>query len=179
MAENVSKDIFASPLNYDYLVHQCNCLTIKSHGFSELVGLAFGQEADVYATRQPVPGQNLSMVETRGFPGTVTILPTNQTQVHVVALFGQWAPGSLTSPWPAKYVLFKREAETATQRERWFKMALMDLEMQLPDGCRVAFPWQIGCGLAGGDWDTYASMIHVFAERIKARGIVVQIYKKD
>lgn len=27
-----------------------------------------------------------------------------------------------------------------------------------------AFPWLVGCGLAGGDWETYHSMIESFAE---------------
>jgi len=180
MAEDVSADIFADPSRYDYLVHQCNCLTVKSHGFSELVAQHFGQDADIYATRTLAPrAKNLAMIEGRGFPGTVTVLEPAGTRVKIVALFGQWAPGSLISPWPSQYPKFRRNTEeTAQKREHWFKMALFDLEYHIPDGARLAFPWQIGCGLAGGDWVTYREMIDAFATRIKPRGCIVFIYYK-
>ena len=39
------------------------------------------------------------------------------------------------------------------------------MENRQPRFKQLAFPQEIGCGLAGGDWPTYKEMITVFAHR--------------
>ena len=44
---------------------------------------------------------------------------------------------------------------------------------ELPELESVAFPYQIGCGLAGGDWKQYRAALEDFAERVKERNVKV------
>ena len=43
--------------------------------------------------------------------------------------------------------------------------------------CRngVAFPWNIGCGLAGGDWHRYSDVLAGFANTVPFRTLVIKI----
>ena len=91
-------------------------------------------------------------------PGTIRVLPPPDQHGHgrergVVALFGQRHPGSRLDP---------DRQETKQMRERWFSQCLGELA-RVPGLRSVAFPSQIGCGLAGGDWPTYESMLADFA----------------
>jgi hypothetical protein len=56
------------------------------------------------------------------------------------------------------------------QRLKWFKATLKQIA-QLPELESVAFPYQIGCGLAGGDWKQYRAALEEFAERVKERNV--------
>jgi hypothetical protein len=38
---------------------------------------------------------------------------------------------------------------------------------ELPKGASYAFPWLIGCGIAGGDWGKYVTMLKGFEEYIE------------
>jgi O-acetyl-ADP-ribose deacetylase (regulator of RNase III) len=38
----------------------------------------------------------------------------------------------------------------------------------------IAFPYRIGCGLAGGDWDIVLKMIENFADNIKPKVVIVK-----
>ena len=54
------------------------------------------------------------------------------------------------------------------QREAWFGSSLQALAMKLSGVAgeqrqSVAFPCEVGCGLAGGDWAAYRRMIECFA----------------
>ena len=42
-----------------------------------------------------------------------------------------------------------------------------------PDG--IAFPWHIGCGLAGGSWEKYSGILHGFACNVPVPVFVVQL----
>ena len=51
-------------------------------------------------------------------------------------------------------------------REAWFAQALDELARQPAIAQRhqsIAFPAEIGCGLAGGDWAAYHAMLERFA----------------
>lgn len=64
--------------------------------------------------------------------------------------------------------MYKEHSElkdTYEQRETWFGEALADLATQLKEEKEtVAFPYKIGCGLAGGNWEKYRAMIEKFDE---------------
>ena len=56
--------------------------------------------------------------------------------------------------------------DTHQERERWFQQCLDELGQC--DSCQnLAFPYKIGCGLAGGNWDRYLPMIKNFAVKYK------------
>ena len=87
-------------------------------------------------------------------------------------LFAQDVPGKLE--WkPYAYGKLTRE-ETQKIREKWFVEALTKLtELDLKKES-IAFPYQIGCGLAGGVWKNYRRHIEDFAKRT---GVDVTIYR--
>jgi hypothetical protein len=78
---------------------------------------------------------------------------------------GQFYPG----------VASEKSMETPQMRHGWFVSALMKIQ-DIPDLESVAFPYKIGCGLAGGNWEFYRSCIDTLAEATPAK---VSIYKLE
>lgn len=160
----VKGDLLTHPC--DLIVHQCNCLTITSAGLATDIFKLY-PEADLYSKRRSIPNQKLAIPEDRGVPGTCVITG------HIAAIFGQWRPGKVNSRYHHAYpehVL----TETNKQRVFWFQQGLQHLEDQLKAQeprlnmqvvKTVAFPYLIGCGLAGGDWQVYLAHIADFAHR--------------
>lgn len=68
----------------------------------------------------------------------------------VINLVGQYRPGG------------PKQNETRIQREQWFQQGLLKIQ-DIADLQSIAFPYNIGCGLAGGTWDNYKKMIDQFA----------------
>ena len=58
------------------------------------------------------------------------------------------------------------------ERERWFAQCLEELG-QCDSYQNLAFPYQIGCGLAGGNWSRYLAMIQDFAVKYKKHVTIV------
>jgi len=117
-----------------FLVHQTNCVTTRGRGLSAAMFRRFPQ-ANVYRQRGPRT------------PGTVKVIG------RVVNLFGQHRPGKAPTP------------EIRHQRLRWFQQgleALLPIVMAAPNAS-VAFPYRIGCGLAGGSWPAYQTVLNKFA----------------
>lgn len=139
-----------------YIVQQCNCYTVRGHGLSKTIADRYGPPADPYTSRRPMGTRNLAIPEDRDKPGTVRILAD-----RVVCLFAQLCPGK-----PHRFASYPNyQMDTTVQRVRWFKQCLEELERLGPTS--LAFPWTIGCGLAGGNWFTYRAMIEDFAEKSK------------
>ena len=173
----------------DAIVHQCNCLTVKAHGLSAQIARKYPW-ADVYryrrsqeSSRRPFwrPGvRNLAIPEDQKEPGTIQILRNPEIDIvknsngethlvpkkpDVIALYAQWnfgkgkkgcGPCKMCSPY----------RDTPQERERWFAQCLEELG-QCDSYQNLAFPYQIGCGLAGGNWSRYLAMIQDFAVKYK------------
>jgi hypothetical protein len=77
-------------------------------------------------------------------------------------MLGQYYPG-------CKYPTSKKDGKPA--RLAYFESCLK--QMKALDG-DFAFPWRIGCGAAGGDWDLYLELIEKFSNEIDGE---VRIYK--
>lgn len=89
-------------------------------------------------------------------PGTIVIRGGSGGQRGVVNLFGQEKPGKPTG------------AESRATREGWFESglnSLIEINSTMSLGS-VAFPYGIGCGLAGGTWANYEAMITAFAQQV-------------
>jgi hypothetical protein len=54
-----------------------------------------------------------------------------------------------------------------------FKKCLAQIGEALQERDTVAFPYKIGCGLAGGDWKIYGKMLADFAEEHATLQVVV------
>lgn len=163
----------------DYLLHQCNCLTVRPHGLSQTLAAAWPAYANAYGARTPIDtGRNCATADTRAVLGTYAVARPPSADVAgpaVVALFAQWYPGKIG-------VRYARTAyppppdglpETASRRLAWFKQALAALadgELRAgttrPDA-RVGVPMRIGCGLAGGNWRLYRAALDEFAAKLR------------
>ena len=70
-------------------------------------------------------------------------------------MFAQWTPskvGAYNRYYPKTYT------DTTHNRQRWFRECLEALDALGLD--RVAMPYKIGCGLAGGFWPDYETMLN-------------------
>lgn len=129
-----------------FLVHQTNCITKRAAHLSKDVFQRFPY-ADVYTGRQVAD-----------HPGSIEIRGNGVDQRYVVNLFGQYYPGKPKNP-DLIYDGFQT-------RERYFYQGLLSLA-KVSDLESVAMPVGIGCGAAGGNWNTYLSLITKFANYIE------------
>lgn len=152
----------------DYIVHQCCCTACRPHGLSATLAVAFPHSA-IYALRRPIkPGWNFAVKEDRPKPGTTLIVGNGTTERYVAAIFGQAAMGK-----PGHYNS-GGVADSALDRQKYFQEGLADLAKQIslrqsatqaqPQAqTSLAFPYKIGCGLAGGDWKIYSQLLDSWA----------------
>jgi O-acetyl-ADP-ribose deacetylase (regulator of RNase III) len=202
----------------DYIVQQCNCVTLSSKGLSSSIENKF-PFVDVYKCRARETG-NIATPETRDQPGEFKIYGSSP---GIVCLFGQYRPGRCETSFLSstdngkkpgifvpdngrRFTTFSYYAdlgpnapqETPLIRLAWFQQSLTkfgkylrekqhkaDLLSELSSPTTstsaattattptattvassslvsVAFPYQIGCGLAGGQWSEYMQVIEEF-----------------
>ena len=156
MIEIVTGDLFEA--KEKYLVHQCNCVTNSAAHLAKDVFEKFPY-SDIYTKRED-PDK----------PGTIIVRGNGKDQRYVVALLGQYYPGRPKYP--------KSTLDGIPAREKYFYRSLLRLA-KLPDLESVAFPWRIGCGAAGGDWEHYLGKITNFAQYVGDKGVQVRIYRRE
>ncbi len=145
----------------DFIVHQCNCLTVRGAGLAEQIESMFPFAA-LYSKRSAIGSRNIAMVTHRGTPGTYHIFESSSSPKGVIALLGQWRPGKIPSPY--QYPEYETP-ETQELREQWFQKALWAAGRELRQRNRrfiLGFPERIGCGLAGGRWSRYRKILQEF-----------------
>jgi hypothetical protein len=157
--EHVKGDLLDDKHGADLIVHQVNCLTVREHGLSQSVFEKFPR-ANCYKSRTAISERNCATEETRDTPGTVTIVDNK-----VINMFGQYAPGPV-GRWSQKYPTYDNRIETQQLRKEWFLACLDDLVAKLRGRkVTIAFPYKIGCGLAGGSWADYSAMLDEFQKK--------------
>jgi hypothetical protein len=130
--------------NDRYIAHQCNCVTDRAAGLAAAIFARF-PHANIYIGRT-----------THDVPGTIEIRGQDGTNARpVIAIFGQVYPGKPRYP--------NSSTDGPAARERYFAAAL-DRIAALSGLLSVGFPWEIGCGMAGGQWPRYRAMIDRFAD---------------
>ena len=127
-----------------FLAHQANCESKGARGLAKFLFKAF-PDANVYAKRSTpsTPGS----IEERDCDGRV-----------IVALYAQRSPGLARSG---------EGDDSGPARLAWFEESpeLLGSLMVARGADRVALPFNIGCGLAGGKWTDYRAKLDAFAER--------------
>lgn len=135
-----------------YLCHQCNCVTNRSKHLATSVFKKFPY-ADVYTSRKEPDT-----------PGTVILRGDGKSQRYVAAILGQYYPGKTKYPnsnkdgWEARLSYFKKALKTLTKLEGSF-----------------AFPWRIGCGAAGGNWEAYQKVLQEFSDEIQGEVVIYKL----
>lgn len=131
-----------------FKAHQCNCESTYSKGLANAVFRAH-PHADTYAVEA----------------NYVRVTGTASLHGEIVNLYAQHSRGGV------------RVGESVAQRHAWFASALNDAHAKIvafqrvnnnnndgPHDCySIAFPYLIGCGLAGGVWHDYKKLIETFA----------------
>lgn len=143
----------------EYIVQQCCCTAVRPHGLSEAI--AIGLKVNPYAQRRVLKG-NWATLDTRPTPGTVGIFTSPVGALMVACLYAQYThgkPGIYKDPLTTEFA----QNDTRSQRFDWFKECLGRLDALHPKS--LAFPYKIGCGLAGGDWTQYLAAIRDWAGR--------------
>ena len=152
----------------DVIVQQSNCLTTKPLGLAAYLAEFLG--VDPYKSRTSIGKTNLAIEEHRDTPGKIRVyhIPpkTGVFAKHMVCFFAQFTPGPAGKYY--KNVLKESSIcneETGETRREWFQMGLDKLGglMETIGANTVAFPYGIGCGLAGGSWTHYLKMIQDWA----------------
>jgi O-acetyl-ADP-ribose deacetylase (regulator of RNase III) len=158
-AKVVEGDIFK--VKTKYIAHQCNCITLKGGHLSKTM-FSHYPFADIYKTRERVTNWR----ETRDRPGTIIVKGNGDDERYVINMLGQIFPGK------PKYTDSKSDGFNA--RITYFGKCLV-LMSKIEDLESVAFPWRIGCGAAGNDWNKYSRMINIFADKVDAKVFIVKL----
>jgi hypothetical protein len=118
-------------------------VTPRAKGLAKVI---FGKFpwSDNYARRKGSPSN----------PGTIEINGNGMDQRFVINMFAQYTPGK-----PSR-------KESQAQRLEYFRSCLAAVKA-IPDLGSVAFPFNIGCGMAGGKWDDYKRELNMFANDVR------------
>ncbi len=164
-----------------FIIQQCNCNTVKSHGLSLAIERRFPY-CDVYKGRKAIGTRNCAA--TPSVPGTYEVFthPNEDDHPVIVCLMAQWAPGKPGAYERVYPAVSTGERDTYENRLAWFREAMTDFVRHCVD-TKVDFsaeplciPYQIGCGLAGGNWDEYQKVLQKIEDTFNIEFIV---YKLD
>lgn len=159
MIKNITGDLLEA--KEKYIVHQTNC--VSQGGAAGLAYYLFKKftYANVYESRK-----------TPDVPGTIIISGSGEDvgERYIVNLMGQLYPGGFENEFPE---------DSEITRRKFFHQGLIRLA-KVPNLESVAFPFKIGCGIAGGNWEWYLGTITNFAKYIfDNQGAKTVIYQRE
>jgi len=155
MIEIISGDLLKA--KEKYICHQTNCLSINSAGLAKSIFNIFPY-ANTYKSRIKA-----------NLPGTIDILGNGFDQRFVINMYAQYYPG---------YSQSNDAKDTKEKREEYFYQCLLKIA-KIPNLESIAFPHNIGCGLAGGDWVKYFDMLQKMNTYLSTLDVKLVIYKKS
>lgn len=173
-----------------YILQQCNCVTIYPHGLAADLEKTFPGTCPYYlrkgvSTSKTIPMErklNVAKKEDRSEPGTVMIL-SDEGHPHIVNMFAQYSPGKVQ---PANKIWWQlvladgdsvyenQVPDQSIDREKYFATCLDTIFEYFEgtnDTIKIAVPYMIGCGLAGGDWNHYKKMLEDFEVKMLTAGM--------
>ena len=157
----IEGDIFETQAKY--LAHQCNAITTKAAHLSASVFARYPW-ADIYSPRAGVDFDKLPLEGEK--PGDIVIKGNGQDQRYVINMIGQLYPGKPKFP--------ESEKDGYVARQFYFRNALLKI-IKIPNLESVAFPYKVGCGAAGGEWDVYDGFLKIIANKIEADVFVYKL----
>lgn len=150
-----------------YICHQCNCVTSTSSGIARLIFEKY-PFSDIYSPRAEYSKDDFPLLGQE--PGDILISGNGLDERYIINMFGQYYPGSPRYPDGIK--------DGFVARQNYFKDCLLKM-IKMHQLESVAFPYNIGCGLAGGNWDVYEKLIDIFANNVSADVFVYQLKSDD
>lgn len=142
--------------NHKYICHQTNCLTSVGSNLAKAMFEKFPY-ANIYAPRANYNMSDLPLPEEK--PGEIVIKGNGQDQRYIINMIGQWYPGKPVYPTSSK--------DGYIARQKYFKSCLKKI-IGIKNLESIAFPYNIGCGAAGGNWTDYEKLIDLFAKYVSA-----------
>ena len=135
-----------------YLCHQTNCVTNRS---AHLAADVFSRYlyADIYTNRK-----------TPDEPGSIIVRGNSEDKRLVINMLGQYYPGSPRYP--------NGLYDGHQVRLRYFWECLKAMSGLYGD---FAFPWMMGCGAGGGDWNRYLAGLKWFEQQIEGNVVVYKL----
>ena len=143
-------------IDCNYICQQNNCISVYPHSSSLTISNKLG--VCPYSNRTSIGTKNLAIESHRPVLGTISIIQSPIKDVKVVCMFAQYSYGK-----PGSRYYYARN-ETFEFREKAFAECLRDMNNKISPHAVIAFPKNIGCGLAGGRWEIYMEMIESFAK---------------
>lgn len=155
MIHIVRGDIFDA--KEKYICHQTNCVTNKAAHLAHDMFKKFPY-ADIYTNRL-----------SPDTPGNIFIKGNGTSERYVINMLGQYYPG--ISKYPNSNI------DGIKAREKYFHQCLLRIA-KISNIESIAFPFRVGCGIAGGNWDHYLVIIENFAKYIyDTQKAITLIYK--
>lgn len=140
-----------------FICHATNCVTKHAAGLAKDMFDKFPY-ANIYSSR-----------DESDVPGTIVVCGDGLENRYVINMLSQYYPGKPKFP--------NSQLDGSYTREKYFKQALFQIS-KLDKLESVAFPYMIGCGLAGGIWSNYYNMILDFESYVDEKyNTKVVIYK--
>lgn len=127
----------------DYICHQTNCTSRGSKGVAAAIFKKF-PSANTYTKRRE-----------NSYPGTIDI------NGKIINLNAQVYPGPPTE-----------SSDSKAARLTYFARCLNEIVDSVPLGSSFAFPFMVGCGLGGGDWNDYLALIEQFSLNTRVTKVV-------
>lgn len=141
-----------------YIAHQANC--VSDGGAGGIARTIFDKYpyADCYSSRKE-----------KDKPGTIDIRGSGEQRL-IINMFSQYYPGGSRYP--------DSSLDGVAAREKYFHKCLLRVA-KITDLESIAFPWKIGCGIAGGVWAHYLGTLTNFANFVETKGVKVSIYQRE
>lgn len=137
-----------------YIAQQCNCLTKRAAHLSLDIFTKYPY-ANIYKDR--IIDNHIDK------PGNIIIRGNGKDKRYIINMLGQYYPGIVKYP-NSKLDGFKARTD-------YFFSCLQKIS-EIDNLKSIAFPYGIGCGAAGGDWELYYKLINKFYEFVKEKADV-------
>lgn len=150
-------------IDIDCLAHQCNCVTNVSAHMAKAMFDKFPW-SDVYSSRKKVDWKELPENQK---PGNIIVKKDLLSEKRVISILGQLFPGKPKFP--------DSKVDGYLARETNFLNGLKKIrDYENFKFKEIAFPYKVGCGAAGGNWDHYYQMLETFANKTGIKVVIVQ-----
>lgn len=163
MIVNKKGDLLKSE-NCTAIMHQTNCLGVMGAGIAKQIKARWNNEVFV-----PYRKACLDNINTKELLGKIQVLRTNETPIeYVINVFGEYSFTESECPFPnGRHTDYEALFQCFKKVKNWCK------EKGITN---IGMPKNLGCGLAGGDWDgvVYPMIENVFGED---KDITLNIYE--
>jgi len=140
----INDDIFVTGAKY--IAHQTNCISNSAAGLAQKV-----------FEKYPYANTYINRVE-KAVPGTIDVFGDGIFYRNIINMNAQYYPG--------ESILDTEDTES--NRKIWFHQCLLKIS-EIENLQSIAFPYKIGCNLAGGNWDWYQRKLEKFSEYIEKK----------